>query len=510
VHVRSKRSILTFLSGELSTAMIVGVSVVATPLLLRWLGDERYGAFEAAVDWFGYVALLELGIDGALRPLLARASAGGTKNERGRLIAGGIEAYSMLAGLMVVAGIGLTLMMPRLLSVSTSAVKDLRFGCLVGVAGLLTIPLSPFRALLEAEQKGYFINAALLGQSLIITVCSLLFAWARWGIKGQFAAVFFGTCAFSVFIGRAGVRALGSRWCQHFRGVRQSLEWSMIWNLNRPTLTFNVCRQVGQLTDNIIVAALISPAMVVPFLITQRLAALAQRELQGIGNASWVALAELHAQRQMDIFNDRMVELTRLVAILSIGGLVPIIVYNRHFVTLWVGARCYGGDALTVVAGVNAFLLAIFSLWGWSIGGTGQVAEVVPGTIVQTVINLALSLILTFMFGTIGPVLGTLAGFLTVSSWYLPRLLRRLFDTSVSALIRAALLPLISGVPFGIMLWWLSNAFPPVGWIEMASEMSFSAGFYLASWWLMGLTSVERQLWRQRAYSLAPKIVYQP
>jgi hypothetical protein len=33
--VRSKRSILTFLSGELSTAMIVGVSVVATPLLLR-------------------------------------------------------------------------------------------------------------------------------------------------------------------------------------------------------------------------------------------------------------------------------------------------------------------------------------------------------------------------------------------------------------------------------------------------------------------------------------------
>ncbi len=500
----TKRSILTFLSGEFSTAVVIGIAVVATPLLLRWLGDERYGAFEAATDWFGYVALLELGVDGALRPLLARAWVSGDDRKIGALVAGGIEAYSVLALLMVVAGALLTLFIPHLLSVSAGTVReDLRIGCLVGVAGLLTVPLSPFRALFEVEQKGYLINAGLLAQSLIITGCSLLLAWFRWGITGQFVAVFLGTGAFSVFISGAGVRELGSRWWQHFQQVRQSAEWATIWKLNRPTLTFNVCRQVGLLTDNIMIAALMSPAMVVPFYITQRLAALAQRELQGIGNASWVALAELHAQHRIDIFNHRVVELTRLVAILAVSTLVPIVVYNHHFVRLWVGPRCYGGDALTTIVGINAFLLAIFSLWGWCISGTGQVAQLVPGTAVQTIINLALSLFLTLKFGLIGPVFGTLAGFLTVSSWYLPCLLNRLFATSVVALAKAALLPLGSAVPFGVILWQLASTFPPLGWIELAGEMSLSGAAYLAAWWLIGLNSVERALWRRRAYALA-------
>lgn len=503
--MRSKSSILTFLSGEFSTAVVIGIAVITTPLLLHWLGDERYGAFEAATDWFGYVALLELGVDGALRPLLARAWTSRDNQKVETLIASGIQAYSMLAGLMMIAGSFLALIIPRLVSVSAETTSDLRLGCFLAVFGLVTVPLAPFRSLIEAEQKGYLVNAGLLVQSLVITGSSLLLARAGFGIKGQFLAVLVGTGGFSVFVSCAGLRELSSGWSRRFQQIRQSPEWASIWILNRPTLAFNICRQVGLLTDNILIAACLSPAMVVPFFITQRLAALAQRELQGIGNASWVALAELHAQHQIETFNRRVTELTRLVAILAVAALVPIVIYNHSFVALWVGDRCYGGNALTIVAGLNAFLLAIFSLWGWCISGTGQIALMVPGVVVQTIINLTLSVILTIKFGLIGPVLGTLVGFVTISTWYLPCALHRLFSTSVLLLAKAVALPLVSAVPFALALWRLSMTFPPRGWVELGSEMSLAATFYLASWWLVGLSSDERRLWRQRAYSLVPK-----
>ena len=501
-QTRTRRSILSFLSAELSTAVVLSVAFFATPLLLRWLGDERYGAFEAASDWFGYVALLELGIGAALRPLLALAWADRDQIKFATLMASGLRAYAMLGVLMLIAGIALTAMIPRLVPVSGALVKDLRFGCLIGVVGLLMVPFSPFRALFEAEQKSYLINAALLGQSLLITVGSLLLARARWGIAGQFLAVFLGTCAFTVVVSYGGFRQIREVLWGRFRNLRRSSEWKAIWNLNRPSFAFNICSQVSYLTDNIIIGALMSPALIVPFFVTQRLAALTQRELQGIGNASWAALVELHAQRQTESFNRRLIELTRLVAILGASGLVPIIAYNHCFVTFWVGARRYGGDGVTIVAAINAFLLAVFSLWTWCISGTGRVARLMPGLVIQTIINVSGSLILTLKFGLIGPLLGSLAGFLAVSSWYLPLLLHRLFETAIAELMRAALVPLISAVPFGAVLWQLSRTFPPRGWVELAGEMSLAAAAHLAAWWLVGINTIEKELWRRRAYAL--------
>jgi O-antigen/teichoic acid export membrane protein len=502
--VRTRRSILTFLSGGLSSAVILGVGFMATPLLLRWLGDERYGAFEAATDWFGYIALLELGVGGALRPLLALAWARRDKRELEILMAAGFRAYFFLTALMVSAGAALTMLIPRLLRLNAASVWDLRMGCLVGVGGLLVFPLAPFRALLEAEQKGYLINAALLVQSFLITACSLLLAWIGWGITGQFVGVFIGACAFNVAVSWAGARETGGLLLRHLRDVTLTAEWKAIWKLNWPTFAFNTCGQVGLVTDNIIIGALMSPALVVPFLITQRLAVLSQRQLQGIGNASWAALAELHEQGRREIFNQRLVELTKLVAIIAIAVLVPIVSYNRYFVMLWVGAARYGGGTLTLISAINAFLLAIFSLWGWCINGTGRVAEIMPGMIAQTVINLFLSLVLTLKFGLIGPVLGTLAGFVAVSSWYLPWLLHHLFQTSPWELTTAALLPMVSAIPLGVAVWWLSGVLPPRGWIELASEMLLAALLYLGSWWLIGLSAVEKDLWWRRAQALVP------
>ncbi|HEY2857562.1 MAG TPA: hypothetical protein VGJ21_04050, partial [Terracidiphilus sp.] len=63
---RGRRSILNYLSSLAFAAITLLLSLIATPLLLRCLGQEKLGAFRATSDWGSYLTLLELGIGGAL------------------------------------------------------------------------------------------------------------------------------------------------------------------------------------------------------------------------------------------------------------------------------------------------------------------------------------------------------------------------------------------------------------------------------------------------------------
>src|SRR5262244_3179116 len=70
---RSVRSTSNYMASLAFTLVTLAAALVATPLLLRWLGQEKLGAFRAASDWAGYLSLLELGLGGALLPLVAAA-----------------------------------------------------------------------------------------------------------------------------------------------------------------------------------------------------------------------------------------------------------------------------------------------------------------------------------------------------------------------------------------------------------------------------------------------------
>src|SRR4051794_33561547 len=98
------------------TAVTTVVALRATPLLQEWLGQWRYGAFRVVVDAYGYLTLLEMGLGGALAPLLARAV--GQEDERalGATVSAGVRSYLRVSAVMVVVGLTLTPLVHRFAS----------------------------------------------------------------------------------------------------------------------------------------------------------------------------------------------------------------------------------------------------------------------------------------------------------------------------------------------------------------------------------------------------------
>ena len=490
---RSRRAIFTYLTSLVFTVVTMLVGLVAIPFLLEWLGEERYGAFRAAADWFAHLSLLEAGIGGALMALLARAAARGDRAELDGTLSAGVRAYVRITVFMVLGGLILATVIRYLVPVSEGLTDDLTRAALVAVLGLAVTPFIPIRTLWEARQQGYRVNLLLLVQSLLITAAALALAYVGWGITGQMVALVLGGYLFYI--------VLVGRESRHYPGFRKVMAGRVpnadarreLRDLNRPTIVRQICGRVSVASDRIIVAAMMGPAMVVPLFVTQRLAQLAQQQVQSMGSASWAALAELHAKGERALFNERLVELTRLVTTLSVAVLVPIVAYNHHFVRLWVGAERYAGDLVTVAAGVAAFLWAVVTLWEWAFDGTGQMARIVPVTLAAMVINLALSIALTPRYGVAGPLLGTVFA-VAVTGWYLPVLLKRDFGLRPSALIRATLIPIGWGVVFFLVAWRLAHSRASLGWAQLALEMSAAVIAYLLVWWLAMLTPGQRRM----------------
>lgn len=484
--------------------MLVGLK--AAPWLVHWLGKKQYGGFRVLNDAQGYLTLLELGLGGALGPLLARAA--GTGDERGlrETLAAGLRAYARVVLITLGVGLALTPLVPWFASdLSAEEAADLRMGWLVGLAACPTVLLLPMRTVLEARQRGYVVNLLLTGQAVAITGMSLALAWAGWGITGQATAQVFGLWGFSLLLAYGVLRgepgllraAITTPTSGETRAALSRLSW--------PTLLLNLSGRLGLLTDNLVVGGVRGTAAVTSLVNTSRLPMIGQGLLQGVGGASWAALAELDAQGDRETFNRRLIEMTRMVAVLGVTGLVPVVAFNRAFVSVWMGPEFpYGGDLVAILAAVNAVLLAEQSLWAWSFSATGKVREVIAPAVAAALVNVAASVALTYRIGLAGPLLGSTIGFAAVGLWALPWRLRVVFGTSIQGLARAMGVPCATGAIAGWGLYVLVRWYEPRGWVEVLAGMSLSGLAMLALSFLTLLTSEDRALWRGRIRGLMP------
>ncbi len=498
--MRVRRSLLNFGTSALFLVVTMLVALKASPSLVAWLGPKRYGGARVVADGQGYLTLLELGLGGAVGPLLARAAGQGDLALLRETVSAGTRSYARVSVMTVALGLSLTPLIPVFArDLSGAELIDLRWAWVLGLLAFLSLGLLPLRALIEAKQRGYVVNLALTAQSLAITGLSLFLAREGWGMTGQAAAQVAGVWGGSLLLAAIALRGEPSiRLATLLQPPRDEVSRA-IRSLSAPTLILNIGSRVGLLADNLVVGGMLGASRVTSLAITQRLIVAGQGALQSVGSASWAALAELHAQGRKDVFNRRLIEMTRIVAILAAAGLCPAVAFNREFVRLWMGADFdYGGDLVTVAAALNAFLLAEQSLWAWCFSATGKTRVLVGPAVASAVVNLSASLLLTRSMGLPGPLLGTTMGLAAVGLWTLPLLLRREFGTPVLPLAKAAGMPAVLGVAATAALWPLAPTLSPLSWKLLAAIDGAVALGVLTAGVVLFVPSDEKEKWRSR------------
>ncbi len=166
----------------------------------------------------------------------------------------------------------------------------------------------------------------------------------------------------------------------------------------------------------------------------------------------------------------------------------------------------YGGMFVVLVASLNALLSGVTTLWSFCFGGTGKIRFLIAPTLVATAINVAISFGATAglqywagsRYAIVGPLLGTTSVLVLVNIWAIPLLLRKTFGVSLRSLARAVFTPLLLGVPYATVLWYIVQSHPPRGWLSLAVGLGASCvGFFVVAWALL-LNTEERDVWKKR------------
>ena len=432
--MRAQRAIASYVSALTASGLTIVFALIATPLRIAWLGEDTMGLYRVLLDTLAYLLLLEFGIATALSSLFATAVASDDATRVRSLLRLGLRELVTVSALKALVGVGLSLALLVLVDIPPGLRTDFIVACGVGLLSTLLTPVNAFRALLEGAQRGYSVQLTLTCQAALSTLLAVWFAYLEWGVTGQFAAL---ACSMFVCQGWLVVASL-RRFPTALRAAPGTETpdpalTAALRRLNRPAFVLQLGGTIWLLSDSIIIALVLNPGVVMTFFLTQRLASVAQSQLQNIGTASWAAMEEIHAKGQLALFNQRALELTRLVTIASLALLIPITVFNRTFVALWVGLDLYGRTAVTIAAALVAFGQAVISLWGWLFHATGQLPKVVPVSLATVIVNLAGSVLFARIYGIVGPLLGTVLSFALVSSWYFP--------LPPAAILRSARLP---------------------------------------------------------------------
>jgi len=491
---RTAKSAWTLGAGLALTAVTTIAGFLCTPLLLRLLGSERFGAYRTLVDIFAYLTFLDLGFGAALSASLAGAQGRGDQDQVRQLISAGLRRYCIIACGMI-AGAGLLIaLLPRLIHTRQLSSWELTSAGAITLMPLLFLPASVYRSLLEARQAGYIVQSFQIGQALATSGLLLFAAWRGWGLPGQAAAA--SVAVIAVQVSYFFFATNGGRRLEYVRPGAQLVR--EVGNLQWPSLAYVVTGRVGLLSDNIVVASMLTPGLVAPFYLTQRLASVATAQIQQVGNATWAGLVELHSQGMCAQFRERLYELTSMVSGAAVAILAPVAAFNHHFIRLWVGSASDAGAGVVLLSCANGWFLSLFTLWTWPVTGIGRIAKLLPVQVSSTVLNAAVSILATKYIGLTGPLIGTAVGFTLISSWGFTRILSREMGVSPQRLWRAAATQLCWGLPYLGLLWLLSHSVQRFAFLPLSAIAFLAVLCGLAMWWSFGVTPTARIAWRNR------------
>ena len=151
---------------------------------------------------------------------------------------------------------------------------------------------------------------------------------------------------------------------------------------------------------------------------------------------------------------------------LAVVGCVLIAILNYQFVSIWVGSQYYGGAWLNAIfvfwvlqdsiyRGTAVVAQASGDLRGWSIS-----------SVVEAVLNLALSILLVMPLGIVGVALATAISKGVTTSWYVPYwICRKLHVPMRRFVLRDILTPALRCLPGICLTIWFSTLISKnLGW----------------------------------------------
>jgi len=488
-------------SSWFSLGVSILVGIFLSPFILHRLGDTAYGIWVLIFSVTGYYGLFDLGIRSSVIRYVSTYSATGDQEGLAKLINTSLATYTAIGAIAMVITLVCSVYVERLFRIPPDFLATARWLFLmVGSSVAVGFPTGVFGGVLEGLGRFYFVNLTNLISTLLRAALIVLALHRGYGLLTVALITTLLPILGSLVRAAIVVRILSLRY--GWKYVDRSAFRAMA-NYSAVSFVLMIATKLRFKTDEIVIGTFLSVTAITYFSIADRLLDYASEVVSSLAQIFVPMSGQSEARGDTDRLRKILVAGNRACAFIIFPITAVLIILGKSVIESWVGPRY-------VAASYPVLLVLAVPITCWLaqsaspriLYGMARHQALAKITLMESIANLVLSIILIRPFGIVGDALGTTIPLLCTTLYFLPRHLCRLLGIRVLNFVREAYtLPLLLVIPQAATLlllqrWFVPHTYLEVGFQILISLLPYAAGLMWAVW--------SKKVWQVRM-ELSPK-----
>lgn len=391
------------------------LSYLYIPVVLAYLGDEKYGVWATVLSVLSWISLFDIGIGNGLRNKLAENFKHYDSEKTRRYIS---SAYIMLSGivfsLMIIAVVIFSFVnWNSFFKVGADFDDNLKMVMEISVVCMcVSFVMSICKSVYLALQKNHITNLMGLVQQILMLVsvvmlarCSngnLVFVAIAYGISNLVVEMLFTVRLFSLNVDfRPSIRYFGKNEARATTGL--GIQFFII----------QIASMVLYATDNIIITQICGPAEVTPYTTANKLFSMITAVFSIMIAPYWSAITMRMADKDINGVKRAKKKMQFLWGLAAVGCIVLAVIF-KPVVHVWLQRDMEFQRGLIPLMAVYAIIYTWNAVYSQIGNGLSLMKVSVIIAVVQSVVNVIASILFgaVFEMGTVGILLGTVVAML--------------------------------------------------------------------------------------------------
>lgn len=488
-----------------SNWVAIGINLVLSfflaPFVVNKLGAALYGIWAVAMQFSGYLYLMDFGVRDSLIRYTAKYKATGNNLGFRRIISVALIIYFFvfLAAMLVTFLISLSL--PHLVNLGDTDARSAQIAIfLIGSSIAVTFLFNIYGGIIQGLQRFDVANAigivrGITQASTIVIVLNSGGGIVELGII-QFTITFLNGLV-SFFVARHLLKKLNlSLSPVKLSGKKLNALLRLVSGYSVYVFINNIGQKLIFASDAIVIALFMPVSSVTFYAIAGNLIEYLRTLLGATAQVFNPMASEYSATRNKDSLNNLMLRATRLTLVIALPVIISYIILGEIFIDLWMGPE-FAVDAAAVL--LILAITQIFSSPHNSIAsilyGTGKHKTLAFMRIGEGISNVILSVILVGPLGIVGVAIGTAIPHIAIMGIALPIYTCRLLGIPLSRYIKESMTgPLLNTIPFVIGALLIREFAPPESLLLFFVGIAGLCAVYAVTGYYLCINKDERAL----------------
>lgn len=476
----SARTVLANAASTWTTNSVhLVMAFVMSPIMVRGLGDQRYGVWSVVESALAYLALFDLGISASIVRNIARFDEIDDERRLKGAYSTSLLIFSIAAAAVLAIALGMAIAWRHPFGLEGELARDARWLlALFGIRLALSLPFGVYGAALEGLAR-YQLKSAiklvfLLGGSAVFLIVLL---------EGGGIVALALTNVIGVLAEQICLAVVLRHYAPQMRFSWRDVDRESFHNIRGYSANAFVALLAGHIsfrTDALVIGSFMDMRFVTYFGLAAKLIDYAKTSLYSAVTVLTPQISAMEARGDEDGIRRVLIRATRYVLLLMTPVQVGFVMLGRSFLNVWMRDPAYGDECYPtlVILSIPFALTVSQAISGRILYGTGRLGWFARMTMLEAVLNLIMSLILVQRFGVQGVAWGTtIPNFIFNAS--LAVYVCRMFSVPISQYLRQSFLgPVLLNVIPAVVWLALVNAMPIANWLSFVLVGSAGVAAY--------------------------------